>query len=227
MENESDKLDIYKYISSPDDADYWRKSGKTFSPLEMAVIVNRSSCTIKQKHEAFRIILSEYEDEWVTSPKFEFPGLKVSLHKALTHIIEDEQQKTDAFLMTDPDSVFQLAYHVKGKIRYERAEYRGRVFSSFENAIEDLRTKEADNDSGEVRFYKVYKYFVDDIRYEECCIDLNGDILHADWLSSYNQYGYHFFEDCWSGFLLDFYVEIPTTCRQRILSRIYHRIIHR
>ena len=55
-------MNIYKYLRSPDIAEHCKDIGKTFSPLEMAIIIQMSNCTLAEKHEGYRQIISEYPD---------------------------------------------------------------------------------------------------------------------------------------------------------------------
>jgi hypothetical protein len=55
------KLNIYDYMS-PDIAAHCQKIGHAFSPLEMAVIIEYSEKSIKEKLAAWRVIIDEYPD---------------------------------------------------------------------------------------------------------------------------------------------------------------------
>ena len=55
-------MDISKYFRSPDIASHCEAIGKTFTPIEMATIVQMSNCTLAEKHEGYRQIVTEYPD---------------------------------------------------------------------------------------------------------------------------------------------------------------------
>ena len=208
MDKNSNKLDIYKYFASPDVALYCRNKGKTFTPLEMAVIINDSPCPIYQKHEAYRILISEYEDMQVESPQSELPGLKVSLHHALTHIIDEEQRRIDDFLSEKPYAVFQSAVESGNKFTEKIDENTERMFSSFQYAVDDLNREYSDKNDGIERAYKVYKFFVDDVRFEEYSVDLKGNILFDHGIALLCG------KNSWLGFLSDFFVDVPVPFRR-------------
>jgi hypothetical protein len=55
-------MNIYSYLSSPDIAAHCERIGHVFNPLEMAVIVSNSEKNMKEKHSAWREIITERPD---------------------------------------------------------------------------------------------------------------------------------------------------------------------
>lgn len=86
-------MDIYSFLSSQTDAAHCRKIAHVFTPLEMAVIVNRSNKTTAEKHSAYYNIMDEYPDTQV--PEYSGFRARDSLYDYLNELIEWENESAN------------------------------------------------------------------------------------------------------------------------------------
>lgn len=97
-------MNIYDYFSSKDIADYCEKTGHSFNPLEMAVIVAHNDRTRKERHMAWRQIIEEYPD--MPIPGRSGVSAKDSLHDSLMDEIAWEEKWIENFYTQGDDIVY-------------------------------------------------------------------------------------------------------------------------
>ena len=88
-------MDIYDFLNSRDVAEHCRKIGKTWTPFEMAAIIDRSGRTTAEKHAGWRAIIAEYAD--MPTPVNGSGRSYESLHKKLSEYIDYEEQLFESF----------------------------------------------------------------------------------------------------------------------------------
>ena len=79
-------MNIYDYFCSSDIAEYCKSIGHSFTPVEMAWIIEQSPKTIKQKSLAFQELLEDYPD-MPFHPSVDFK-VKTSLHDYLRALVK-------------------------------------------------------------------------------------------------------------------------------------------
>lgn len=131
---EAKEMDIFHYFCSPDIVAYCKKIDHVFNPLEMAVIVANSSKTVKEKHAAWRQIISEYPDMSIHE-SFNFNAQK-SLHKYLYEYITWQENWLANFNIPDEMAIYQAM--AQGEY-----DYCG-CFSTFNNALQSLYMRNED-----------------------------------------------------------------------------------
>ena len=128
-------FDVYDFFNSPDVAEHCKKLGKTFDALESAVLVYRcKKGSYEKKHEAFRAIISEYQDVYV-EPE-EYRSRITSVHEALEHIIEDGEQRIKDFLKEEPGTLYQATIW-DPPVGGHRFNFTKRPFKTYEEALSD------------------------------------------------------------------------------------------
>lgn len=85
-------MDIYSFLNSKDIAEHCRRLQKTWTPLQMALIISRSDRSVPDKHRAWRELISDYPDMPVPPlPECEITNGFESLHKMLLAQIDYEK----------------------------------------------------------------------------------------------------------------------------------------
>lgn len=106
METQDITLDIYSFLRSQDVADYCRRIGHAFDPLEMAIIINRSEKTPMEKMFAWQILIDHYPDMPLhISVPFK---IKDSLHEYLRALIAFYRNHIKRFYKKEPDAKYSL-----------------------------------------------------------------------------------------------------------------------
>lgn len=142
-------MDIYSFINSPDTADYCRRIRKTWTPFEMAMIISRSRRTMKEKHEAWRELITNYPD--MPTPKNMHYNSFDSLHNKLEKILEYEGYALKIFMAQEPCAVYKYMI-----MQHDRERHSESVFTSFENAFEDMRECWEKDEAPRITMIKVY-----------------------------------------------------------------------
>lgn len=101
-------MDIYSFLNSKDIAEHCRRLQKTWTPLQMALIISRSDRSVPDKHRAWRELISDYPDMpvppvptcWITS------GYE-SLHKMILAQINYEERVLRSFMEPSPGAIYQ------------------------------------------------------------------------------------------------------------------------
>lgn len=164
-------MDIYSFINSRDVAKYCREINKTWSPFEMAVIINRSQCPIIEKHKAWRELMNDYPD--MPMPKnHEIYG---SFHEKLKEYIDFEERILACFKKPETNAVYIYEVFRNWHNDYTRSDS---VYTDFEKVINDIHNSwELD----EVIKIKVGKIYTDNNGSIQICMDYDGNIY---WVSS-------------------------------------------
>jgi len=99
-------MNIYEYIPSLDVATHCEKIGHVFNPLEMAVLIEFSKKTLKEKITAWKALIADFPD----MPILKNNGFKKeceSLHEYLKEYIAFKEKTAGTFL----SPVTNEAYH--------------------------------------------------------------------------------------------------------------------
>lgn len=119
-------IDVYKYIRSKDVREYNEKIGKKFTTLESAFLVWRNSdLTLKEKHDAWREIMTEMPDEEVKRRHSDYS----SLFALLKEFIKTDNELIDEFYKKDEQTVYSYKYCSKGDSSFY--DDFGRIYSDF------------------------------------------------------------------------------------------------
>lgn len=91
-------MDIYSFLNSKDIAEHCRSLQKTWTPLQMALIISRSDRSVPDKHRAWQELISDYPDMTVPPlPECEITNGFESLHKMLLAQIDYEERVLRSF----------------------------------------------------------------------------------------------------------------------------------
>ena len=118
-------LDIYHFIRSQDVAAHCRNIGKLWDTLGMATIIDRSNCTIEDKHVAWQALI-EYYPDMCSCPNYDDVQFD-SVHDAINERIKYDKQAIKRFKL--PESGVIYSYRLPDW--YDDSE----AFSTFEKAF--------------------------------------------------------------------------------------------
>ena len=218
-----DKMNIYSFIRSRDVAEYCQSIGKTWNPVDMAVIIGRSNRrSLADKHAAWRELITDYPDMEIPGICREGPSYG-SLHERLAELINYEERVLELF-KTPEANTFYKSEISSDKLPHDDDD----IFTDYETALSNLLDKLKDmreqkrNETFEIVMSKVYfgnEYKSKD--YPTCkyrisiYFDLDGNVknvfsnLQKDRFSDTDFSNMLDFSDC--GYLgKGFDVEIPT-----------------
>lgn len=166
-------MDIYNFLNSRDIAEHCRRIQKTWTPLEMALIINHSKRSVLDKHGAWRELISDYPD--MTVPPIPECGISSgfeSLHTIILTQIDYEERILRSFMEQTPGAVYRHQIAWSHEWRYSDS-----VYTSFEKAWADVIDSW---DRDEVSEILVEKILPDDggcitvyFDYEQNVFDLN------------------------------------------------------
>ena len=166
-------MDIYSFINSKDIAKHCRKTNKTWTPFEMAVIIAQSNKTLDKKHSAWRQLLAEHEDTQII--KFYY-GHEINLHKHIPTLIRYHELFVKTFTTPEAAAVYQCTWESKTDC-YGREH----IHSTFEKSLAFAKrhvTKAIALEKGLT--LNIYKMRPD---YEECLnveVDYAGNFLSLE-----------------------------------------------
>jgi len=154
-------MNIYSYLCSPDIAAHCEKIGHVFNPLEMAVIVDMSNKTMREKHSAWREIIADYPDMPIRASKC-FRA-RDSLHEYLLELIEYEESALSEFYDSNygntfvyrPSLVFSDKSSSDNMYSYTTAE---EAWKAIRANIDDFQFKEAITHARICRDYVLEEY---------------------------------------------------------------------
>ena len=208
--NERNKImDIYNFINSGDVAAHCRRINKTWSPFEMAVIIGRSQCSLSEKLEAWRELVSDYPD--MPIPKNMHCDGYESLHRELSITIDYWETAITLFKKQEQDAVYMHKVYW-----YKECRYSDEVFRTYEMALSDAQNSWDLTEASEII---IKKYYFDDegigkggleawLDYDGIIYDISpygSEAAHQMWfpnLASYKWERTALFADV-------FYVDIP------------------
>jgi hypothetical protein len=128
-------MDIYSFINSQDVAAHCRELKKVWTPLEMAVIIERSNRSMPEKHEAFQELIDNHPDMHVPCGHIlsEIP----SLHNALEKKIDFEKRAFEIFKIPKPGVIYKSKgrFDLHNNLDYSEG---GSVFASYDEAFKDI-----------------------------------------------------------------------------------------
>lgn len=105
-------MDIYRFLPSPDVAEYCKKIGHVFNPVEMAYLIEQSGRTINEKNMLFQELVDDYPDmQFHKSVKF---PVRSSLHTYLRALIKWNKIAMEFFYHPHRETRTPLVYTVCG-----------------------------------------------------------------------------------------------------------------
>lgn len=178
-------MDIYDFIPSPDVADYCRKIGHRFSPIDMAVLIDMSDKTIRERHDAWRAIMSEYPDMPIRK-KLLSRELSSSLHECLREKIALEEKMLMDFL-TPGDGVVYLGEINEAErdpyplsVRQPSKPFLTGCFSSFEKALEQTK-KEWEWEGAGMEYASILREVVDhENKWRSVRVNRRGEVVSVN-----------------------------------------------
>lgn len=104
-------MDIYGFLNSKDIAEHCRRLQKTWTPLQMALIISRSIRPVPDKHRAWRELVSDYPDMPVPPVRgCGIDGTKCgfeSFHKMILAEIDYEERVLRSFMEQASGAVYR------------------------------------------------------------------------------------------------------------------------
>jgi len=209
-------MNIYEFFYSADVATHCKKTGHEFNTLEMAVIIERSGKTVREKHTAWKELIESYPDMPVPKYFCGFDEIKYdedeepeTIHYHLKTLIEWQEKWLAEFLEQGNGGVFRPyrrlsngknAYEFKGFSTFEKA------FSSFPDSTE---VEYYDEPSAKVIGWSIEKEYIDGIypesafvreefdedTWDEVSVNKDGEVTKItprfDWWA-YNTFDYDY-----------------------------------
>ncbi|MCL2187953.1 MAG: hypothetical protein FWB87_04235 [Defluviitaleaceae bacterium] len=154
-------MDICSFINSTDVAEHCRKIGHIFNSLEMAVVIAISEKPTKEKHEAWKAIISDYPD--MPIPESHSFEARESLHMFLQEQIAWEEKEIANFYESTPNAVYRPCVRWYGKYGSHEIVpvYNMGCFSTVEKAWEKICDK-WDFDVDRIYSISITKEYTDD-----------------------------------------------------------------
>ena len=147
-------MNIYNFFKSPDIVDHCEKIGHDFNSLEMAVIIDISSRTLKDKFSAWREIIVEYPDMPIPASNG-FSTARDSLHDYLNEYIAYAEDRMSLFLSASQDELYRCFSSRKlGFYDNEDGEISSAAYTTIEQAMEKLPQQSAWEEGYRVRIEK-------------------------------------------------------------------------
>ena len=133
---------ILKSINSNSIKRYLQEIKYEFSPIEAAFIIWQSDfCSMKEKHEAWRWLIENAENENVISaisPAYRYSkelGNFLGLHKYLREYMRIEDRLVETAMKTEEKAVFSFAMYYRGDRNICEDK---RLFSSYEQLVKAI-----------------------------------------------------------------------------------------
>ena len=170
------EFSIYDYFESPDIAKHCQSINHEFSPLDMAVIVDRSGKPLKDKHSAYRAIITDYHDMPIhESLNFE---AKDSLHNYLRELISRNERVIEDFYTSGEGIAYYNSVILCKKSRSPTEYYRESdyIYSSAERALAAFKSSR-DWENVAKPWANIFKVLVDMESYILAEFNTDGDML--------------------------------------------------
>ena len=169
-------MNIYPYIPSPDISAYCEKIGHEFNPLEMAIIVAMCAKSMKEKHSAFREIISGYPDMPIhKSLNFD---AQESLHEYLRGLIAHEEKQIAEFYAPTDGAVFRFGLLWQNSNGWNDEES---AFSSVDKTWSAAYLEEYGEFEKDIVKVKIEKAQLDSVDYaHKAYMSPNGELLDID-----------------------------------------------
>jgi len=184
-------MNIYDFIESPDIADYCRKIGHEFSPLDMAVIIDCSEKPLKCKLSAYKEIIESYPDMPIHK-SFNFDA-RDSLHDFLRELIIWFEKRIDEFYSSSDgaayyNSVLWYKNHNRETEYYRQSDC---LYSTIDKALKVLEDYQKREKSDYKPWANIFKVWVDKEEYytaefNPACqlLDISSTVVGTGWKSS-------------------------------------------
>ena len=109
-------MDIYRFLNSRDIAAHCREINKTWNTCEMAAIIDRSNRSMKEKHAAWRELITDYPDMPVPKRGKRIKSLP-SLHAEIKKVIAYEERVLEVFKQPEEKAIYQYGMWSSNYIR--------------------------------------------------------------------------------------------------------------
>ena len=162
-------MDIYNYFVSPDIAAHCKNIGHVFNPLEMAVIIALSKKTVKEKHAAWREIITDYPDMPIHESNW-FRA-RESLHGFLREQIAWEEKRLADFYTPGKGAVYRPYTVWK---RHDRSSDMG-CYSTAEKAWAEICENVGDWEENRITRAEIYKDFIDGDYGDDVWLNSDGE----------------------------------------------------
>ena len=188
-------MDVYSFLHSPDVAEYCKKIGHIFNPVEIAYLIERSDKTINEKNMLFQELVDDYPDmQFHKSVNFH---IRSSLHTYLRALIEWNKSAIEFFYHPHTESQKPLVYTVcdyhlgemglgpqidplKDFMKKQPTKYKS--FNTVEELLEDIRPHWNKEKMSDVRIFiksirqianfASFKFYAD--------VNFDGEIVRLD-----------------------------------------------
>ena len=127
-------MNIYSFLNSRDIAEHCRSIGKVWTTFEMAVIIGRSNIPLKDKHTAWRELITNYPD--MPTPENIHVDASDSMHKKLTELIVYEERIFELFKTPEPGAVYVYEVRCSRKGDTNKSESG---FTEYEETLENIK----------------------------------------------------------------------------------------
>lgn len=191
-------MNIYNFFNSPDVEEHCKSINHTFNTLECAVIINKSTKPLQEKHKAYKALIAKFPDMIFQTEEHK---KQVSLHEALKVIINYREKLLERYLMSEPGVIYQSAIFKRDSQESEDTDrYLVTSFdSAYENAVQSLG-------SNHLPFITIKKSYPDSWKSIEAKVTWQGDVIS---LSHYNSESSDLDEPPEYS-ILDTYIIVPT-----------------
>lgn len=144
-------MNILNFVNSKDIKNYLLHIDYNFSTIECAWLVYQSAyTTLNEKHSAFNEILETMPDEPLIVKNNTFNSIK----SYIRHFVSNERILLKEFFKNDKNCVYSYSvffdYYGFSKLEY------GRVFSNYENCIENIKERVNTLDFNNIEVIKFY-----------------------------------------------------------------------
>ena len=192
MKGRLSTVNIYDFFNSPDVSEYCQSIGKTWTSLEMAVIIGKSDRPQLEKHVAWSELIFEYPD--MPTPNNLHHISYDSLHQKISELLVYEKHAAENFKTSEPGAIYSCD---------------AGVYSSFDKAFKGMQEK---YNRDEVDRWLIKKQFVDDKEELHFCLDYDGNLF------DFSFYGFYYKKLC-SGLGMDYKKLIEFNCDFLLMFR--------
>ncbi|MDR0876835.1 MAG: hypothetical protein LBN21_02190 [Treponema sp.] len=192
-------MDIYSFLNSPDVDAHCRKIEKVWNPLEMAIIVHMSHRPLREKHAAYREILSDYDDMLLPQCSHHRHDGKQQFKQYLREYLAHEERNIEYFHKPDFGAVYMLRIEEKGSSG--QGNWRNGLYSSLEKVMAYVQET---YEPSEVYRIFIDRQMVDGDESIEFMVSYDGELLEI-----WNPLDFDGALKAACGFLDNYYIDIP------------------
>ena len=199
-------LDIFEYFNSPDVAAHCKSIGKTFEPLEAAVIVYYYRGGVLKREAGFQAVIDSTGD--VPVPATRLNDALPSLHDCIKKLLDAQVKVREFFMTAEPrDVYYAVCRECRGGYSDDAPINKLGPFSSFEKALRELNDEYGADGADFRNFHcEITKEVVDSRKSAGFAVSPDGTLLcctgHSDLLNKYERDICDLFEN--------FYIYVPT-----------------